>query len=370
MLIIFLILLIAGFMGLITWGYRIHSNHVGQTMLEGENGPLWFRRIRAGYNRGREVRPPGFVVWIPVEAPGYLWIGAETEADQIAKSIGLITEVQTGFREFDDAFFVSCSHPKRIKLFFQNKEVQGEIFKLFEQGYDELFFDGKKLSALYSEFRNEISSGGNALIRDAEAPLRALGEELRSSFLGADSVNYYLTKLIHYNGKWISMACMLISFPVLVFSNLIAPVMNLEAFFTSAPLLALPLGLAWLIGMGFYMRTHMIPAKKFLSVSFFSLVAVMVLLVSAQLLANRFFDSSAPLTAESTVVSKHVTHRKARVQHHFWASPSPYRGEKFKVSASKTQYDNAVEGLTRLEVTTRSGFLSHERLVSYRVLEY
>lgn|GEM_PF-5333067 len=336
--------------------------------LQGDGGPFYFKVIPARYNRSREVEPPRFKVWIPLNARGYLWIGKETKWDRICKWLGLTSELETGIRDFDQNYFIATSHPRFIQTYLLDSTHQENLKNLFSSGYDQLLFDGTKLEIRYSEYRESIPDSGNLQIHAAEAPLRAIGQSLPGCFFGSSKLNYRITRWLNQMGGAAGLTILILS--LIAGGALSAFVSVLDqiklATFTAGYFIILLMVL--LLPLIFYIRSHPIRGSQLLKFILLPLPGLMMCLHGILGISNQVFDPGPVSSYTLRVVNKHSQRNKNNTSYFVKVPSWNIPGEMISIPVRKSDYTQLEPNSSKIELRIGAGYFSHEWLGGYKVL--
>lgn len=333
--------------------------------LKGAGDDYYFRRIPASKRKGREISPPRFEVWVPVNTSGYFNITLQTGFDRLFKRLSLTSEVETGCPDFDNKYFITCSNKKEVRAYFEHRGHRDVILSLFEEGYNEIELYEQKLLARHSEHREEISDDGNELISHGAEKLMILAAGLEESFhvggrLGAVSlraINTYLST--------VSTVALILGFFAMIFLFSHARVLDGDALGLFSLQAALPFFVSSLFLLYIFSRRHSIRGFELLSGYVLGGLALLFILMGSIFYMNRYWDVSEVAGHEVLVVEKKTQRQKNNTR--YLLVTKSWRDEKQTKALVTNQafYDWVRPNQTRLVVYTKRGFFNHEWLVSF-----
>lgn len=148
------------------------------------------------FERKTSKRPAKFCLAVPSLQSIEFRIIRKTWFDRLGKSMGWYREVSTGNRQFDESYYISTSGDfSAIERFFQVREVQEQVEKIFQLGFQEI-----KQAKLSLEVRLHNGDPATLLssVDDAVGALSSIAEKEKNlvelSF-GSSSKGSYLALL-------------------------------------------------------------------------------------------------------------------------------------------------------------------------------
>jgi len=110
------------------------------------NGTDYYQLFTPG---GKNV-PSAYKIKIECPSSGFFSIGRETGFDRLFKSLGITREIQTGYKDFDNKFFINTDAVDFTKTYFMSSEKCREVDSILDYGFTKVEHDGKTMAAICS----------------------------------------------------------------------------------------------------------------------------------------------------------------------------------------------------------------------------
>ena len=303
-------------------------------------------------------QPAEFRLWHPHQNSGQLIVRTERSSDRFFKRIGIVAEVQTKDRKFDEAYFINTAEPAFARAMFSRVAARDAVKTIMTSGFDRVTLDEDRILATTRQpgvSRARARSIGDTLqalhelARDQPKIPDHLGQDERASWQLRLQVVYITLAMLGIAGFGLFFLD-LDRFKPVDASQVIA---HCLVFFIPACAATLYLLVMVLRGRS-NSHTH-------LGIS--SLIALIVLpfFISGLLMfTNAFGDSSPAEVHRAPVISKRISSGKNgsiyRVRVASWRAG---RGdEEFVIS--RALYQRIEPTHTHLDIATRAGKLGYE----------
>lgn len=315
------------------------------------------------YTPGSKNRPPKLTVSVPCLSHGEFTVEREGKLDQMAKKIGLSSELQTGDSDFDNNYYIFSDTVDFARVYFQSPKKREMIKNIFGTGFSQVKHNGKSIEASWPGFA--LPGFNDSLVMATIDNLAELSENIQDYFaelqflgiprLRIKNIILYLFPSLVLVGAVVSL------FWVIQYQ----PLDGFNLFMYSL-LFSVPAVIAYLILTGFTIRGRASAHKDFIRIGFLSLMGFVFFANNALVFVNGSKDRSAPAFHNAKVVHKYWTRHKNTTTYHVsvqsWR-PGRIR-EEFTVGAQA--FKRIQPGKTEAAIFSKPGALGFERVVSMR----
>lgn len=322
---------------------------------------------------GDDVSENSYRIRIKMDCPAerFFRIARKGLFNRFAKKVKLLQEVQTGYAEFDDAFFIEATDTENMDKFFKSPDIRKAIRALFNEQVSCIGMENKTVSADW-EITGEPSSHPEIIDRILNAVL--ILHELSRIIIKQDAMQPTpapdLRKFKRIRGIKLFLfagggVAVLAAFLVFGISNWKILGDEEDALF----LHALPYSLAaWaFITVACTAITRALNhVVSFFLYSFLFVLAFYLLSLNGMEYYNRAYDTYPPASHTLDIIKKESYENKMYLEVPSWRKKGEIRT--IKVFLTESQFQEMDTDTTQLILTTRPGYLGYEWIVSYRLV--
>jgi len=337
-------------------------NFTGTVQAAVDGIPYTCRYVPSGKNS-----PPKMIVQVSCSSPGQLTVTRESRIDSFFKKIGFSAEVQTGDKEFDDAFYVLTDTPGFASAYLRGPSRCRAVENCFGAGSTYVKLDGKNVSAQLSPFHANNPEHQERVLACARH-LAVLSKDIPVSFESDSLFGAPQAKAKRAIVLTAAVGSFNLGFVSLIWAQQY-PVLDAGPLFFKSLKTSVPVLLAVLFLAAMLLRGRSSSHRDFF-ISVFMLIPGLILLGfgSAGVLNGRN-DMTENQDHFVRVLSKYKTHSKNSTTYHALIESWRHGRSQEHVTVPWREYRSIAPGQSRMRVTTRRGFLGFEWIVSRQASE-
>ena len=305
-------------------------------------------------------QPIEFRVWHPHRNRGHLIVQSERGGDRFFKRIGIVAEVQTGDRNFDDAYFINTAEPSFARAMPKRVTTRAAMTSLIAGGFDSVTLDDDRILATARQPRGSLDR--RRPIGDTVSALQALARE-------QPRIPKHLGR--NERASWkLSLQFLYVTLTLLAIAGFGLFFVDLDRFkpidssqVTSHCLLLLIPAYATSLYFLILVLRGRSSSHTHLGISaLISLIALPFLISGLLMFANAYGDNSPIETHPVTATSKRVSHSKNGATYRVAVTRWRTARAQPEFVVSRALFKRIESGRTLLVVTTRAGKLGYEWL--------
>lgn len=311
--------------------------------------------------KGKNARPSVLRISTSIDVDGEFEIVPESNFDRFAKKWGLAYEIQTFDESFDHRCFVRSDTVEFTEAYLGNPDNRGIIANLHDMGFKSVALKDHEIKAEWVGF-DPLKDDSADLNEEVGARLILLSRKLPADLPAPD-----LSAAKRRRQVQIVLWAILIAFAATIFSLIrFAPVRTSDLLLRALPVLVVGfpvfLFLAFLLLRG-TSRSH----YAWRSLAIVGLILFPVGCMGGIAALNGLLDVAKPAEHDARIVRKYTTKSRNSTSYHIecdsWRNP----GDTEDFTVSSADYNNVVEGQSRLSVSTGPGRLGMEWIKSKHV---
>ena len=331
----------------------------GKEITDNYNGTDYYQLFTPG---GKNV-PSAYQIKVACPSSGTFSIGRETGFDRLFKSLGITREIQTGYKDFDNKFFINTDAIGFTRTYFMSSEKCRAVDGIFEHGFTKVEHDGKTMAAICSPvaFKKPLDE---TAIQKVVSSLTVLAQNIHEH-PGED--------IDQVKKGWKAKRIMAFTIPVLLFIvgiptffiGLLAytPLDKWELFLTSLKY-SLPAFLFFLIVAVQLIKGRSTSHRELIIILILSLIAFPGAGMGLGTFLNGWLDKSDATLHTTIVMKKYTTSSKNGKNYHVVLES--WRKNKYSESLriSSREYARTKPNITRMRIATKPGHYGFEWIFS------
>ena len=316
------------------------------------------------YHPGAKNSPPFFKIEIDFSLDRKIKITKKTKFDKFAEKIELVDEIKTGDYEFDNRFFISSDYPGLCRKIFDKDDKRNAVKSIFNKGFTNLAFNGKRLYAMIKPYRNKVKIT-DSLIEEIVKKLKLLSADLQGLTMENFQPNKNLFNRVVAIASSSILSVMGILFLIFGFSRY-QPLDEFTIFLDSLKY-SLPIILIFNYFVFKILKGSTSAHKEMLVLGIISFIIFIFGGWGTLIFFNGKLDNSLP--SEHQVFIQNKTYSSSRNSKNYYIFVQSWRGRgNEKIKISRKTYNQISDNEKYMLIKTKKGNFGYEWVVSKNLM--
>ncbi len=334
------------------------------------DGTTFKTSVIGGSGSRRSGPPKVFLIRFesPVRQGVDINIKTESGFDSWSKNANLVREHQTGDKQFDDRFYITCEDRQAVMQLFGTSESRALLSNLYDLGVSEIAIGAGKLVATVTPYNIPVDLDSDKFLRvspyfpELIKRINSLTvvEDLSSKILGCSKPKFF---------RGLAWSVFGVAGLTMMFGLVLYRAFDWYGLFTYSLSYSVPIWVANLLFVYFMAAGSSHIHRSLAWTLFIGGLGWIGLGFTSCALINGAYDESAPVEVVTTVIDKYLTRSKKNGTKYYLSYNLPFDpGGSHDVSVHLKEYNSAQLNQSQIKLMVHEGFLGFKWMRSYDIL--